>query len=65
MFGLPADYFEKLPPTIEAVSAADVHRIAQKYIDSAHMFVVAVGDRAKIEPELAKLNIGTVQVAAQ
>jgi zinc protease len=65
MFGLPADYFEKLPPTIEVVSAADVHRVAQKYIDSAHMFVVAVGDRAKIEPELAKLNIGTVQVAAQ
>jgi len=65
MFGLPPDYFEKLPPTIQAVSPAEVHRVAQKYIDPAHMFVVAVGDRAKIEPELAKLNIGAVQVAKQ
>src|SRR5262249_22628887 len=65
MFGLPADYFEKLPPTIEAVNAADVRRVAQKYIDPSHMFVVAVGDRAKIEPELSKLNVGAVQVAAQ
>ena len=65
MFGLPTDYFQKLPPTIEAVGAPDVHRVAEKYIDPSHMFVVAVGDRAKIEPELAKLNIGAVQVAKE
>jgi zinc protease len=65
VYGLPPDYFEKLPPAIEAVTAADVHRVAEKYIDPAHMFVVAVGDRAKIAPELTKLNIGAVQVAAQ
>jgi zinc protease len=65
VYGLPADYFEKLPPAIEAVTAADVHRAAEKYIDPAHMIVVAVGDRAKIEPELTKLNLGAVQVASQ
>jgi zinc protease len=65
VYGLPVDYFEKLPEAIEAVSAADVRRVAEKYIDPAHMFVVAVGDRAKIEPELTKLNLGAVQVAAQ
>jgi len=26
------------------------------------MIVVAVGDRAKVEPELAKLNLGPVEV---
>ncbi len=65
VYGLPADYYEKLPPAIDAVSAADVHRMAQKYIDPAHMFVVAVGDRAKIEPEMQKLNVGAVQVVPQ
>jgi zinc protease len=65
VYGLPADYFEKLPPAIDAVGAADVHRVAQKYIDPAHMFVVAVGDRAKIEPELQKLNLGAVEVVGQ
>jgi hypothetical protein len=29
------------------------------------MFVVAVGDRAKIEPEMQKLNVGGVQIAPQ
>jgi zinc protease len=61
VYGLPADYFEKLPPAIDAVNAADVHRAAQKYLDPAHMFVVAVGDRAKIEPELQKLGLGPVR----
>jgi zinc protease len=65
VFGLPADYYEKLPPQIDAVTTADVHRVAQKYIDPEHMFVVAVGDRAKIEPELQKDNVGTVQAAPQ
>lgn len=65
VFGFPADYFEKLPAAIEAVSGADVHRVAQKYIDPTHMFVVAVGDRAKTEAELQKANVGTVQAVAQ
>ncbi len=65
VYGLPVDYFEKLPPAIDAVTVADVHRVAQKYIDPAHMFVVAVGDRGKIEPELQKLNLGPVQVVSQ
>jgi zinc protease len=65
IYGLPADYYQKLPPQIDAVTAADVHRVAQKYVDPAHMFVVAVGDRAKIEPELQKDNVGAVQVAPQ
>lgn len=62
VYGLPADYYAKLPAAIEAVSAADVRRVAEKYIDPAHTFVVAVGDREKIQPELEKLNLGAVQV---
>ena len=34
----------------------------KKYLVPEKMIVVAVGDRAKIEPELAKLNLGTVEI---
>ena len=38
MFGLPTDYFQKLPPTIEAVGAPDVHRVAEEvYRSVAHV----------------------------
>jgi len=36
--------------------------MAQKYLRSEKMVVVAVGDRAKIEPALAKLGLGTVEI---
>jgi zinc protease len=65
VYGLPVDYFEKLPPTIETVGAADVHRVAEKYIDPAHMFVVAVGDKGKIEGDMGKLGLGEVKAAGE
>jgi zinc protease len=65
VYGLPVDYFEKLPAAIETVGAADVHRVSQKYIDPEHMFVVAVGDKAKIEPDMAKLGLGPVKAATE
>jgi predicted Zn-dependent peptidase len=37
-----------------AVSAADVQRIARKYLDPQTMQLVAVGDASKITPILAK-----------
>jgi zinc protease len=61
VYGLPMDYFEKLPPAIEAVGAADVHRAAEKYINPDHMFVVGVGDRGKIEGDMSKLGLGPVK----
>jgi zinc protease len=65
VYGLPVDYFEKLPAQFEQVSAADVHRVAQKYIDPEHMFVVAVGDKGKIEGDMAKLGLGAVKAAQE
>lgn len=58
-YKLPADYWDKYPERIQAVTAADVQRVAQKYWAAARLQVVAVGDAAKIEPTLKKL--GTVE----
>jgi zinc protease len=61
VYGLPDDYFSKLPGKIDSVTTADVDRVAKKYLDPNAMLVIAVGDRAKIAPEIQKLNLGTIE----
>lgn len=62
VYGLPLDYYGTLPAKIGAVTADDVKRVAAKYLTPEKMVVVAVGDRAKIEPELNKTQLGTIEV---
>jgi zinc protease len=54
IYGLPADYWEKYPAQISAVSADDVQAVSRKYVDPANMQVVGVGDARKIAPVLQK-----------
>jgi len=60
LYGLPADYWEKYPGKIAAVSAQDVQRVARKYLDPDTLQVVAVGDATKIKSVLEKY--GAVEV---
>jgi zinc protease len=53
-YNFPADYWDKYPAQIAAITADDVQRVAKKYINPATMQVVAVGDAAKIKPVLGK-----------
>jgi zinc protease len=59
LYDMPADYWDTYPQKIMAITADDVQRIAQKYIDMGHLQVVAVGDASKTREILAKY--GTVQ----
>jgi zinc protease len=61
VYNLPLDFYNTLPTRIEAVTAADVQRVASKYLNPDAALVVAVGDRSKIEAELRKLNLGPVE----
>ncbi|HEY0379494.1 MAG TPA: pitrilysin family protein [Pyrinomonadaceae bacterium] len=61
IYDLPQDFYSTLPARIDAVTAADVQRVAEKYLKPDATVVVAVGDRSKIEPELQKLNLGSVE----
>jgi zinc protease len=58
---LPLDYYHDLPKEIERISAAGVQHIAWKYVRPEEMVIVAVGDRGKIETELAQLNLGPIE----
>lgn len=53
-FNFPADYWDKYPAQIVAITADDVQRVARKYINPATMQVVAVGDAGKIKTILEK-----------
>ncbi len=60
-FGLPLDYYTKLPAQIEGVTSADVQAAAMKYVHPENLLVIAVGDKAKIEPGLKDLKLGPVE----
>jgi len=62
MYNLPRDYFSNLPGQLNAVTAEQAQAVAKKYLHPEEMILVCVGDRAKIEPELAKLNLGETEI---
>ncbi len=61
VYNLPLDYYRNLPAKITTVTAADVQRVAEKYLSPDNMVVVIAGDRAKIEDGLKKLDLGPTQ----
>jgi predicted Zn-dependent peptidase len=61
VYKLPDDYFSKYVQNIQAVTAADVQRVAQKYINPDHLAVVIVGDLKVIEPGIRALNLGPIK----
>ncbi|MGE0407125.1 MAG: M16 family metallopeptidase, partial [Candidatus Korobacteraceae bacterium] len=62
VYDLPLDYYRDFPAKVDAVDADAVLSMAKKYLTPEGMVVVTVGDRAKIEPELKKLNLGSSEV---
>jgi zinc protease len=61
-FGLPDDYFQALPDRLSKITADDLSVMAKKYLVPDRMLIVAVGDRAKIAPQIGTLGLGPVAV---
>ena len=59
-YGFPADYWDTYPQKISAVTAADLQRVAQKYLASDKLQIIAVGDASKVLDALKKY--GAVEV---
>ena len=62
LYGLPFDYYNNYVQNIEAVTQADVARVAQQYIDPGALAVVIVGDRKSIEPGLKAVNVAPIVI---
>lgn len=59
LYAMRADYWDTYPAMVSKITADDVQRAAQKYIDLGHLQIVAVGDASKTRAVLAKF--GTVE----
>jgi zinc protease len=62
VYDLGLDYYTKYPQQIGGVTAASVQDVAKRHLVPGTFVVVAVGDRAKIEPQLKKLNLGAMEI---
>jgi predicted Zn-dependent peptidase len=55
---LPNEYLSTYLPGVDHVTAEDVLRVGQHYLNMEQLAVVIVGDRARIEAELRELPLG-------
>lgn len=62
LYGLPDNYFDTYIQNIESVTAADVKRVAEKYLQPDAMLIAIVGDVAVIKSGLEKLGHGPIVV---
>jgi zinc protease len=60
LYGLPLDYYARYIRQINAVTAADVQRVARTYLDPDHFAIVVVGDRSQIAAGLEALHAGPI-----
>ncbi|HEY3266086.1 MAG TPA: pitrilysin family protein [Armatimonadota bacterium] len=64
-YGLPADYWDRYPAMVQAVTPAAVQRVARQYIGEGRLQIVAVGEKSVVEEALKPYGIPeTVDVVA-
>ncbi len=61
-YNLPLDYYNNYVQNVEAVTQADVARVAQQYINPGSLAIVIVGDRKTIEQALKSVNVGPIAI---
>lgn len=61
-YSLPDDTFTNFVASVAKVSAADLQRLAARYIQPDKMAVVVVGDRKSIEGPIRALNLGPLNI---
>jgi zinc protease len=62
IYDLGLDYYTRYAQQVNAVTATQALDVAKRYIVPDRLVVIAVGDRAAIEAELRKLNLGQLEV---
>jgi zinc protease len=62
VFNLGMDYFQRFPQQVNAVTTEAVQDVARRHLIPDRMVVVAVGDRAKIDPQLREVGLGSLEL---
>lgn len=61
-WNLPLAYLREYVERVDAVTVADVQRVAKQYLPAQNAYVVIVGDLARIRSDIDALALGTVTV---
>jgi zinc protease len=64
VYGLEDSFFNEYVPKIQAVTAADVQRVAKQYIQPDRVIVVVTGDLKTIEQPVREARLGPVTVVS-
>jgi len=59
---LPLDEWSTFAARIDAITVDDVRRAANAHLHPDRMKIIVTGDRQKLEPELASLGLGPIEV---
>jgi len=62
IYDLGLDYYTRYAQQVNAVTAEQALEVAKRYLMPGRLVVIAVGDRAAIEAELKKLNLGAMEI---
>jgi zinc protease len=61
-YGLDASYYDDYVQRVMAVTAEDLHRVANRYVRPENAVVVIVGDRSRVEAGIRAANVGPVEI---
>lgn len=62
VYNLPADYYRSLPSQYDSLTPDEIAAAGRKEVHAGHLVLVAVGDRAKIQPGLEQLGLGPIEL---
>lgn len=62
LYGLPLDFYNSYSQRVDAVTQADVERVAKLHVDPSTMAIVVVGDRKVVEAGVRGLSLGSVEI---
>lgn len=61
-YDLPADYVDQQNRIIASVSAEEINKLASRWIHPEKMYILLVGDKARIQPGLQKLGYEIIEL---
>jgi zinc protease len=61
-YNLPADYVDQQNKIISTISKDEINTLAKKWLDTDKMYILLVGDKAKIQPGLSKLGYDIIEL---
>jgi zinc protease len=61
-YNLPADYVDQQNRIISTISKDEINALAKKWINTDKMYILLVGDKAKIQPGLQRLGYDIIEL---